>query len=127
MCRTIGWSCSSVYYRRVHECLLRLKATAVAIENRRLGGCAITHLEWLTYRDLTPIARRLYRLDYAASHQQPHPIKLETFQQLCRAETSASYKWRQQVRSACAELIEAGLLASAEVDKQDLVRLQRHR
>lgn len=54
ICAAIGWSTSKFYYQKIHECLLRLKATAVSIENKRLGkGKAIAFIEDYEWEDAT--------------------------------------------------------------------------
>lgn len=54
VCTALGWSTSKFYYQKVHECLLRLKATAVSIENKRLGkGKAIAFIEDYEWEDAT--------------------------------------------------------------------------
>lgn len=54
ICTALGWSTSKFYYQKVHECLLRLKATAVSIENKRLGkGKAIAFIEDYEWEDAT--------------------------------------------------------------------------
>ena len=52
ICKALGWSKSKFYYKKIHECLLRLKATAVSIENSRLGkGKAIAFIEDYEWED----------------------------------------------------------------------------
>ena len=50
ICKALDWPLNGGYYRKIHECLLRLKATAVALHNKRLGkGKAISFIgeyEW---------------------------------------------------------------------------------
>jgi hypothetical protein len=54
ICTALGWSTSKFYYQKIHECLLRLKATAVSIENKRLGkGKAIAFIEDYEWEDAT--------------------------------------------------------------------------
>ena len=43
ICVALGWPTNGAYYRKVHDCLLRLKATAIAVENKAAGkGKAIS-------------------------------------------------------------------------------------
>lgn len=163
ICKYLDWPTNGSYYRKIHECLLRLKATAIAVTNKRLGrGKAIsmiadyeweeseqgkrtnqrvklspgmdklfagnhyTHLEWLSYRGLTPIARRLY--DYAASHGRPYPLKLETVRKMCNSDSMIDKRWRQQIVEACNELELSGLVKQAyvsKVNKNYLVNFER--
>ncbi|HEX7649934.1 MAG TPA: plasmid replication initiator TrfA, partial [Noviherbaspirillum sp.] len=136
LCKALAWPTNGSYYAKVHDCLLRLKATAVILTNKRIGkGKAIsfiqeyewqderekrlpksrvmihpdmlllfpekqyTELEWLAYRTLSPLARRLY--DYAASHREPHALLLETVKKMCGSESnSRPRRWAAQVAEA---------------------------
>lgn len=77
---------------------------------------------WEKYRKLTPTARRMF--DYFASHQEPYPMKLETFRLMCGSQSARPKKWREQVGEACDELRENGLVESAWVN-DDLVHCKR--
>lgn len=150
MCIDLNWSINSRNYDRVRNCISRLKANEVKVENQKMGrgigislireyeydgdgekgtkyrvwihpnlmvlfaGRTSTRIAWAKYRDLTPIARRLY--DYFASWQDPFPLGLDTFYQVCKSDTADPSKWRSMVRRACKELIEAKLVHNAWVD-----------
>lgn len=86
------------------------------------GGSYYTTLIWDKYKKLSPTARRLY--DYIGSHQTPYPIKLETFKGLCGSQTKELWKLRQQIRKACNELVDAGMVSKAWVEK-DLIHCER--
>ncbi|WP_417519352.1 plasmid replication initiator TrfA [Marinobacter sp.] len=73
---------------------------------------------WEKYKKLSPTARRMF--DYFASHKQPFPLKLETFRLMCGSESTREKRWREQVRSACCELSESGLIAQAWVQNNQL-------
>ena len=75
------------------------------------AGNTSTRIVWAQYRDLPPIARRLY--DYFASHKQPFPLRLDTFYKMCASTCSTEKKWRAMVRGACAALVTAGLVKKA--------------
>ena len=75
------------------------------------AGNTSTRIVWAQYRDLPPIARRLY--DYFASHKQPFPLRLDTFYKMCASTCSTEKKWRAMVRAACAALVTAGLVKKA--------------
>lgn len=77
---------------------------------------------WEKYRKLSPTARRMF--DYFASHQEPYPMKLETFRLMCGSESTRAKKWREQVGTACEELRESGLVEHAWVH-DDLVHCKR--
>jgi TrfA protein len=87
-----------------------------------VAGGRSTRLLWEPYRDLTPIAGRL--CDYLASHKQPFALALDRFKEMCGSSVSNKSKWRQMVRAACIELVEARLVKSAwvEADKIYFVR-----
>jgi len=77
---------------------------------------------WEKYRKLTPTARRMF--DYFASHQEPFPMKLETFRLMCGSQSARLKKWREQVSEACEELQKSGLVEHAWVNN-DLVHCKR--
>jgi hypothetical protein len=79
------------------------------------AGNTFTNLKWDTYRKLTPIARRL--ADYVASHQVPHPLSVEKFRQMCGSIDRSDRSWRQNVKSACQELQDAGIVSQASLNK----------
>lgn len=75
------------------------------------AGRNSTRIEWTKYRDLKPLARRLY--DYIASHKQPFPLRLDTFYKMCASTCSSPRKWRAMAKGACAELVEASMVQKA--------------
>jgi hypothetical protein len=77
------------------------------------AGNTSTRIAWDQYRDLSPIARRLY--DYFASHKQPFPLRLDTFYKMCASTCSTPRKWKTMVRAACAQLVEVQLVRKAWV------------
>lgn len=72
------------------------------------AGNNYTRLEWSIYRELTPIARRLY--DYMASHREPYPLMLDRFRQMCGSESDQERSWSVIVRRACGLLNDSGLV-----------------
>lgn len=80
------------------------------------AGNTSTRIAWAQYRDLTPIARRLY--DYFASHKSPFPLRLDTFYKMCASTCSSSRKWKSMVKAACAELEENHLVRKAWVHEE---------
>lgn len=78
------------------------------------AGDHYARVEWCKYRGLSPIARRLY--DYAASHKEPFPLKVETLHALCSSNASLGKYWNKRVRNACSDLVSAGLLADAYLE-----------
>lgn len=77
------------------------------------AGDTYTRVAWAEYRELTPIARRLY--DYIASHKQPFPLMLDKFYLMCASTCESKRKWTQMVKGACAELTSIGLVKKAWV------------
>lgn len=86
------------------------------------AGDHYTKFIWEKYRKLSPTARRMF--DYFASHQEPFPMKLETFRLMCGSESMRVRKWREQVGSACEELRDSGLIEHAWLS-DDLVHCKR--
>lgn len=158
LCKDLNWSINARNYDRARQCISRLKANEVKVENERIGrGVAIslireyefdgagdkgtkyrvwihpnlimlfagknsTRIAWAQYRDLRPMARRLY--DYFASHKQPFPLRLDTFYKMCASTCSSTRKWRAMVRAACQELVDAGMVIKAWVNG-DLIYCER--
>ncbi|HEV2618621.1 MAG TPA: plasmid replication initiator TrfA [Acidobacteriaceae bacterium] len=77
---------------------------------------------WDKYRNLTPIARRLF--DYQVSHKEPFPLKLETFRLMCGSESARPAKWKEQTKDACTELVASGLVASSWVEGNAILCLR---
>lgn len=155
LCTDLGWGINGRYYKKVEECLTRLKATAINFRSNRLGelksfslidkfrieainskrsrivisidpvilnlfiGHYYSKVVWSTYRDLSPISRRLF--DYVASHREPYPLKLETFRGICSSDCQRPKKWREMAKQACDELVSAGLVKAAWVVEDSIV------
>jgi len=86
------------------------------------AGRRYTKFIWEKYCKLSSTARRMY--DYLGSHKEPHPLKLETFRQLCGSTSEIPYKWRQQVKRACNDLQRDQLVKMAWV-ANDLIHCKR--
>lgn len=86
------------------------------------GGTFTSH-RWETYRQLSPVARRL--VDYIDSHKQPYPLALERFKQMCGSEDTNSFSFRQTTRRVCKEVEAAKMAALAFIDKGDMICVQR--
>ena len=87
------------------------------------AGNTFTSHSWEIYRDLSPVARRL--VDYIESHKHPFPLTLATFRQMCGSSDSTTTSWRQTVRRACAEVVEAKIASAAELTKNDKICCSR--
>ncbi|MFA5170245.1 MAG: plasmid replication initiator TrfA [Sulfuriferula sp.] len=83
------------------------------------AGNTFTSHSWEIYRDLSPVARRL--ADYIESHKHPFPLTLATFRQICGSSDSNTTSWRQTVRRACAEVVEAKIADTAWLSKNDQI------
>jgi hypothetical protein len=83
------------------------------------AGNTFTSHSWEIYRDLSPVARRL--ADYIESHKHPFPITLTKFQKMCGSSDSKTTSWRQTVKRACAEVVEAKVAVAAALDKNDQI------
>lgn len=103
----------------------RVARCQVVIEEKMIvmfSGNHFTQFLWAKYRSLKPIARRLY--DYIGSHKAPFPLKLAAFNKVCGSDCERPNKWAEMVRKACDELVTAGMVESAWVEK-DTVKLIR--
>jgi hypothetical protein len=83
------------------------------------AGNTFTSHAWEVYRNLSPVARRL--ADYIASHQQPYPLAVDKFRQMCGSTDKSIRSWRQTVKKACAEVQEAKIATIATLDDKDLI------
>lgn len=79
------------------------------------AGNAFTSHVWLTYRGLSPVARRL--ADYIESHGDPFPLAVERFRKMCGSSDATLYSWRQTVKKACAEVLAANIVRVCFLDK----------
>jgi len=139
LCLDLGWPVSGTYFNKLRASISRLKANEIKVENERIGkGTGISliakyefdgagskgskYTVWIDpnlmllfkYREVSPIARRMY--DYFASHKQPFPLRLDTFQKMCGSTTKLMRHWRAMVKEACAELESAKLVKKAWVN-----------
>lgn len=66
------------------------------------AGNTFTAHSWITYRKLSPVARRL--ADYLESHRVPLPLTLDNFKQMCASQDTQIKSFRETVRRAINEL-----------------------
>lgn len=71
-------------------------------------GNHYSRISWCQYRNLSPIARRMY--DYFSTHREPFPLKLEYFKLICSSDVKTMKKWREMSKKACKELEESKLV-----------------
>lgn len=83
------------------------------------AGNTFTSHKWLKYRELSPIARRL--ADYIESHQFPYPLNLERFKEICGSSNTNTSSWRQKVKKACKEVLDANIIHTAFLAKDDKI------
>lgn len=87
------------------------------------AGNTFTNHAWLTYRNLSPVARRL--ADYIESHQHPYPLDVEKFRAMCGSTSQALTGWRRTVRKACAEIEEQQIAKRAQLEPNDKIYVAR--
>lgn len=87
------------------------------------AGNNFTSHGWGAYRKLSPVARRL--ADYIESHQHPFPLALDKFKKICGSSDTSATSWRQTVKKACTEVIEANIAATASLSKGDKICVVR--
>lgn len=82
------------------------------------AGNTFTNHIWNTYRDLSPVARRL--ADYVKSHKFPYPLGLEKFKKMCGSSETSTQGWRRTVRQACEELMEKKIAEDLRLEKNNI-------
>jgi hypothetical protein len=88
------------------------------------AGNTFTGHAWLTYRQLSPVARRMS--DYIESHKQPFPLALKKFQLMCGSKDTQLKSFRETTRRAADELMTKGIAKTIVLDpKTDLIHFQR--
>ncbi|CAM5534500.1 Plasmid replication initiator protein TrfA [Alcaligenes phenolicus] len=85
------------------------------------AGNTFTSHSWETYRDLSPVARRL--ADYIESHKHPFPLALAKFRDICGSNDGSASSWRQTVKKACAEVQAAQIAKIAFLSDDDNIRV----
>lgn len=87
------------------------------------AGQHFSKQDWNAILELKPTSRRLF--DYAQSHRVPHPLPIRSFAQMAFLTGYTDARLRQLCKQMCAELLEHGLVESAWLDENDLIRLVR--
>lgn len=90
--------------KRTSLCQIEIDPEIVVL----FAGNYYTRFVWEKYRNLSPIARRMF--DYFASHKEPRPLPVETFRLMCGSDSTRPKKWREQSGSAGDELSGSGLI-----------------
>lgn len=88
------------------------------------GGKNFTRLNWDIYRNLSPIARRLY--DWGASHRKPFAIKIETVYKICGSKAASIENFKKALARAIKELNETKVFKKVWIDKKGLLHIERH-
>ena len=83
------------------------------------AGNTFTSHTWNIYRELSPVARRL--TDYIESHKCPFPLALEKFHKMCGSSNVKKTSWKQSIKNACSEILEAKIVIAAMLDKKDQI------
>jgi len=86
------------------------------------AGDYYSRFVWDKYKKLSPIARRMF--DYFSSHKNPFPLKLETFRLICGSQSTRPRKWKEQVNTACSELVTSELVGDVWVATDKLYCLR---
>jgi hypothetical protein len=87
------------------------------------GNTFTSHL-WKTYRNLSPVARRL--ADYIESHKHPFPLTIAKFQGICGSTDTSASSWRQTVKKACAEVQSAQIAKAVFLSNDDNIHISEH-
>ncbi|MFB0827763.1 plasmid replication initiator TrfA [Chromobacterium violaceum] len=87
------------------------------------AGNTFTNHAWLTYRNLSPVARRL--ADYIESHQYPFPLEVEKFKGMCGSLSQELKGWRRTVRQACTEVEQQRIAKRAVLNEDDKIYIVR--
>jgi hypothetical protein len=82
------------------------------------AGDHYSKLVWDKYKTLSSITRRMF--DYFSTHREPYPLTLENFRHMCKSESKRPSKWREQVKNACAELTDSGLVRQAYIEGNNI-------
>lgn len=82
-------------------------------------GNHFTQVVWEKYRDLPPVARRLF--DYIGSHRAPYPLPLEKFHKMCGSLCKTTKRWKEMAQGACDDLNEAKLVQHAWISGNQIL------
>ena len=86
------------------------------------AGNTFTNHSWDTYRELSPVARRL--ADYIESHKHPFPLQVERFRLMCGSSSQALTGWRRTVRQACEEIESRKLVQRVYLEDDNIITLR---
>lgn len=90
----------------------------------RLFDAGWTQLQWTQRLQLkSDLAKWLH--GFYASHKTPYPMKVDTLRHLCGSSCGRLSDYRGKLRRALTELVNAGLLTSWKIDRQDKVYVQK--
>jgi hypothetical protein len=94
-------------------------------ELMKLYQTGYTQIDWEQRQALgkNMLAKALHGL--YASHASPFPMKVDTIRTLTGSNTKDLWKFRQQLRDALKMLVEVGAITGWEIDKRDLVHVQK--
>lgn len=91
----------------------------------RMFDDGYTQVDWAQRHSLgkNMLAKALHGL--YATHASPYPVKVDTIRRLTGSTTKDLSKFRQQLRAALTSLQDVGALLKWEIDKRDLVHVQK--
>lgn len=84
-----------------------------------------SHVNWEQRHALGNNGLAKWLHGFYASHAKPFPYKVETIKNLCGSTIARLGDFRKLLRSALAELVEVGALTNWEIDKNDLVCIDK--
>lgn len=84
-----------------------------------------SHVNWEQRHALGNNGLAKWLHGFYVSHAKPFPYKVETIKNLCGSTIERLGDFRKLLRSALAELVEVGALTNWEIDKNDLVCIEK--
>ena len=84
-----------------------------------------THIRWEQRKSLGNNSLAKWLHGFYSSHAQPYAYKVESLKELCGSTVERLSDFRKMLRIALANLAQVGAIASWEIDKSDLVHVQK--
>lgn len=84
-----------------------------------------SHIDWNQRMELGKSTLAKWLHGFYATHAKPYPYKVETLHNLCGSADKSLRSFRQKLKKALDELVNVGAIEGWEVDKDDLVTVQR--
>ena len=116
--RDFAWKKSNEQSSRLW--MVRLEPSIISL----FKHVSYSQIDWEQRLKLGDLAKWLHSFYY--THQNPYPMKVKTLHVLCGSTTKSQAKFRQMLRSALEELVDANFLRHWDIDKKsDLVTVSR--